>query len=147
VLTIDTHHDFGVPADRVWAFLEDFANIEAWWPADGPVAIREVVLEGEGIGLIRHIHNHGMPHPVSERLDFMDSANRALKLSIVGHKPAGIVRYQAHGQLIELDAENCRLTYHSEFEAEPGREEEAKAFLTACYPLMFNGLEQAAQRG
>lgn len=145
--TIETHHDFAAPASRIWAFLEDFANIEAWWPMEGPVAIREVVLEGEGIGMTRHMHNHGMPHPVSERLDFMDSANRELKLSIVGQRPAGIVRYQAHGRLIELDGERCRMTYHAEFESEPGREEEAHAFLTACYPLMFNGLEQAAKRG
>lgn len=145
--TIDTHRDFAVDAARIWAFLEDFGNIEAWWPAGGPVAIREVVLEGEGIGMIRHIHNHGMPAPVSEQLDFIDPASRTLRLSIVGQRPAGLLRYQATGRLTERGPGHCRLSYHSEFDAEPGREDEARGFLSGAYELMFDGLDQAARRG
>ncbi len=144
--TFDIHHDINAPASAVWAFLENYEDIEAWWPKNGPVDIERVEIEGSGIGVIRHIYNHGMPHPVSEQLDFLDPANRTLKLSIVCDKPAGIIQYQATGKVIENGADRCRLTYHSEFVTEPGREEDARQFLSAAYQLMFTGLEQAANR-
>lgn len=144
--TIDIHHDINAPADTVWAFLENYADIQAWWPKDGPVDIDRVEIDGEGVGLIRHIYNHGMPNAVSEQLDYLDPANRTLKLSIVCDRPAGLLQYQATGKVTELGEDRCRLTYHSEFETEPGRVEEARGFLLAAYHLMFTGLEQAAQR-
>lgn len=143
---IDTHYDMQAPADALWPFLENFADIQAWWPKGGEVDIERVELEGEGVGCIRHIYNVGFPNPVSERLDFLDPENRIFKLSLVCDRPAGIRRYQATGQVKELDANTCRLTYHSEFEADEGKVEEAKGFLLYAYDLMFKGLEAAAQR-
>ena len=83
---ITTHHDFDAPAALLWELLADFAHIERWWPKDIPAVQIErvevgrlenlkaladdVELEGEGIGLTRHIYNKGFAAPVSERLDF-----------------------------------------------------------------------------
>ncbi len=144
--TLDVEHQFPVAAERVWPLLEDFGNIEAWWPSGGPVAIERVDIEGEGIGMIRHIHNRGMAKPVSEQLNEMDPANWTLKLSIVGDRPAGIEEYNATGRLIPQADGRSKIVYHGEFRAEPGREEEARDFLLGCYELMFNGLEAAAQK-
>lgn len=144
--TIDIHHDINAPADTVWAFLENYEDIQAWWPKDGPVDIDRVEIEGSGVGVIRHIYNHGMPNAVSERLDYLDPANKTLKLSIVCDKPAGLVQYQATGQVTVLNEHQCRLTYHSEYTVEPGYQDEARAFLLGAYQLMFTGLEQAAAR-
>ena len=84
---ITTHHDFDAPAALLWELLADFAHIERWWPKDIPaVQIERVELEGEGIGLTRHIYNKGFAAPVSERLDFQDPATLTYKLSIVGQK-------------------------------------------------------------
>lgn len=145
MLQISVHHDFDAPAAALWALLEDFARIERWWPKDEPaVRIRHVELEGEGIGLIRHIYNHGFPAPVSERLDFQDPENLVYRLSIVGQRPAGLLGYQATGRIEPLEGGRCRLHYHSEFSTEPGREAEARAFLDGAYALMFKGLEATA---
>lgn len=143
VYQMDAQHDFDAPAERIWELLEDFGHIERWWPEGGPVDIERVVLEGEGPGMVRHIYNAGMPAPVSERLDSLDSATRTLRLSIVGERPAGLERYQATGVVEELDDGRSRLVYHSEFEAPPDREAEARQFLEAAYSLMFAGLAQA----
>lgn len=143
--TIDVHYDMQAPRDKVWPYLENFGDIEAWWP-EGQVAIERVELEGEGIGQIRHIYNAGFPDAVSEQLDFLDPASHTWKLSLVGRRPAGIQQYQATGRLTPLGPDACRLTYHSEFLVKEGKLETAKAFLLGVYQLMFRGLEAAAKR-
>ncbi len=145
--TIDIHHDCAAEPQAIWELIADFADIEAWWPSDGAVRIERVVVEGEGIGTTRHIYNAGMPAPVSERLDLLDRESLTWRLSIVGERPAGIRRYHARGRLSPLPGRACRISYLGEFEAEPGREAEAREFLLGAYQLMFNGLEQAASRG
>ncbi len=146
MLTIDVHHDIQAPLERVWPFLEDFADIQAWWPTDQGVCIERVELDGEGLGQTRHIYSVGFPNAISERLDFLDSESHTWKLSIVGHRPAGLLEYQATGRLTALGPDACRMTYHSEFAAREGRAETAKAFLLGLYQLMFRGLEAAAKR-
>ncbi|MNE36529.1 Polyketide cyclase / dehydrase and lipid transport [compost metagenome] len=146
-LQITTSHEFDAPADVVWTLLEDFAQIERWWPKDEPaVSIQRVELEGEGIGLIRHIYNHGFPAPVSERPDFQDPANLVDRLSIVGQRPAGLLGYQAAGRIERLPGERSQLHYCGEFSTEPEREAEAGAFLRGAYALMSKGLAQTASR-
>jgi len=144
--TIDVHYDIQAPLEQVWPFLEDFGDILAWWPEAHAANIERVELEGEGIGQIRHIYNVGFPAPVSERLDFLDLENHTLKLSIVGHRPAGLLQYQATGRLSALGPDACRMTYHSEFIAREGKAETARAFLQGVYRLMVQGLEAAANR-
>jgi len=144
---IVTHHDFDAPANKLWDYLADFANIQRWWPTDMPmVQIERVELEGEGIGLVRHIYNKGFPAPVSERLDYQDPATMTYKLSIVGQRPAGLTTYQATGRIEPLAADRCRLNYAGEFATESGVPDEAEAFLRVAYDLMFEGLKRAVAR-
>lgn len=140
-LQILTNHDFTAPAEALWSLLEDFSNIERWWPKDDPaVQIALVELEGEGVGMVRHIHNRGFPAPVSERLDFQDAQTLTYRLSIVGNRPAGITEYQATGWVERLSGDCCRLHYRGEFSTVAGREEDARTFLCGAYALMFKGL-------
>ncbi|GAB3287473.1 SRPBCC family protein [Parahaliea aestuarii] len=143
---IEASHDYTVNAESIWGLLVDFGNIEAWWPTSGPVRIARVELEGKGVGMVRHIFNEGMPAPVSERLDGLDEDSLTWQLSIVGERPAGLLQYQATGTLAPLPRGGCRMAYRGEFEAAPGREEEAREFLKGAYALMFDGLEQATRR-
>ncbi|MBR9911827.1 MAG: SRPBCC family protein [Gammaproteobacteria bacterium] len=142
---LHAHHDFNTPRANVWELLVDFGNIERWWPADSIVDIDHVDIEGDGIGMIRHIYNVGFESAVSERLDYLDTENHTLKLSIVCDRPAGLLQYQATGRLVELDNGGCRLNYDSEFVTEPGREKEAEEFLQGAYALMFHGLDASAR--
>ncbi len=141
---LHSHHDISAPRETIWGLLMDFGNIQAWWPEDAPIMIDRVELEGSGVGMTRHIFNVGFDGAVSERLDSLDLENFILQLSIVGDRPAGLLHYQAKGQLTDLDDGSCRLTYDSEFEAEEGREEEAKAFLLGAYELMYLGMDGIA---
>jgi len=144
--TIETHYDIQASVEAVWPLLADFAGIQAWWPKGEAVDIERVEVEGEGVGLIRHIYNVGFPTAVSERLDFLDPENHTLKLSLVCDRPAGLLQYQATGQLTPLGPDSCRMTYRAEFVAEEGQADAAKEFLLGAYQLMFRGLEAAARR-
>lgn len=142
---IEASREYTVDPQPLWELIADFGNIEAWWPESGAVKIQRVELEGEGIGMTRHIYNEGMPAPVSERLDALDPASWTWRLSIVGERPAGLVSYQATGTLEPLPSGGCRIAYRGEFEA-PGAEAQAREFLEGAYALMFDGLEQASRR-
>lgn len=134
------------PAAAVWQLLEDFGNIQRWWPDDGPVHIEHVEVEGQGVGMIRHIQNHGARNRVSERLDFLDAATRTLVLSIVGTRPAGITAYVAEGQVVEIDATSCRIDYRALVTTKPGREAQVHEMLEKTWEIMFAGLESAGRR-
>jgi len=144
MVKLHSHHDLSADIETVWDLLMDFGHIERWWPKNAAVDIDRVELEGSGVGMTRHIYNAGFDSAVSERLDFLDSDNYTLKLSIVGDRPVGLLHYQATGVLTPLDGGGCRLTYDSEFIAEEGREEEAKGFLLGAYELMYAGLDGVA---
>lgn len=141
--SIEAQHDYLVPPQQLWDLIADFGNIEAWWPSGGAVNIERVELEGEGIGMVRHIYNEGMPAPVSERLDYLDPAALTWRLSIVGAKPAGLRHYRATGRIRVLADGRTRVEYQGEFETETGEENQAREFLQGAYALMFTGLEQA----
>jgi uncharacterized protein YndB with AHSA1/START domain len=143
---IRTSAVLAAPAASVWRLLEDFGNIQRWWPSDGAIRIDHVDMEGQGIGMIRHIQNVGARHRVSERLDFLDPQSRTIVLSIVGTRPASITAYVAEGNVIEVDATHCRLDYRVLVTSTAGREEQVRAGLMRTYEIMFVGLEAAALR-
>lgn len=144
---ITTSQEFETSSETLWDLLQDFAHIERWWPTHDPaVQIDRVEVEGEGIGMVRHIYNQGYPDPVSERLDFLDPASMTYKLSIVGKAPVGITRYQATGRIEPLASGRCRLSYASEFATASGLSDDAEAWLRMAYDLMFKGLAAAVAR-
>lgn len=134
-------------ADAVWRLLEDFGAIQRWWPTDISAPIKRVTLEGQGIGMIRHIYNRGAAQAVSERLDFIEPASRTLVLSIVGTRPVGISAYVAEGHLIDLGNGSCRLDYRALVSIAPGLDESVQRALLKTWDLMFRGLETAARTG
>lgn len=134
------------PAAAVWRLLEDFGAIQQWWPTDVSAPIERVTIEGQGIGMIRHIHNRGAAHAVSERLDFIDPAARTLALSIVGDRPAGITAYLAEGRVKVIDENRCQIDYRALVATAPGMEEPVQRALLKTWSLMFRGLESAVRK-
>jgi hypothetical protein len=142
---LESRRELAAPLHAVWELIEDFGHIERWWSREAPIQIEKVILEGQGIGQVRHIHWPGVAAPVSERLDYLDPAQGIWKLSIIGQRPAGLTRYQATGRLSALPGGGCRLDYKSEFMTQNGAPEEASAFLQVAYEWMYRGLEAAAK--
>jgi hypothetical protein len=85
-----------------------------------------------------------MEKPVSERLDYLDSADRTLILSIVGDRPPGITAYVAVGKLIELADDRCRLDYRGYITCTPGSEAKVEKNIRFTWDRMFAGLRTAS---
>jgi hypothetical protein len=138
--------ELAAPADSIWQLLADFGNIQRWWPEGGAIRIEDVQVEGQGVGMIRHILNQGARDRVSERLDCLDPTSRTLVLSIIGTRPSGITAYLAEAHIVELDATRCRMDYRALVTTTPGREERIRDGLGKTYEMMFAGLQAAALR-
>lgn len=137
---LQTLHVFPCRARQVWNLLADFGGIERWWPKSGPVRIRRVDIDGEGMGMIRHIYVDGIDLPIDERLDFIDDANMVLRLSHAQTNPPNLLFYQATGRLMDLDDGRSLFTYEGEFSTSPGEENAGRDRLLRSYDNMFQGL-------
>jgi hypothetical protein len=134
--------DFDVAAEKVWALLVDFGEFEKWWP----IELDRFELEGEGLGMIRHLYLNGLADPVSERLDSLDHENMVLCLSIIRVMPAGMTEYNATGTITKTGPDSCRMDYKGVFTAEKGRDEGASSFLLGAYETMFQGIGDTAKQ-
>lgn len=143
---ITTSHEFPFKSDALWELLADFAHIERWWPRDAQaIQIEKIEIEGEGVGLVRHIFNVGFPHAISERLDFLDPEKKVYKLSMVKQLPAGLTEYQATGVVTDVPG-GCRLEYVGRFAAAEQDLATVNEFLQGVYQFMYRGLEEALER-
>jgi Polyketide cyclase / dehydrase and lipid transport len=138
-------HVLEASADSIWNLLEDFGSIQRWWPTDVSAPIERVSIEGDGVGMIRHIYNRGARHAVSERLDFIEPSTRTLVLSIVGARPVGITAYVAEGHVIDLGDGRCRIDYRALVSTSPDLVDPVRRALLKTWATMFRGLEACAR--
>lgn len=129
--------EYPVPASVIWELLADFGGIGKWWPEG---KLTRVDVEGEGVGMVRHMHTAG-GLVLSERLDALDAGARRLALSITGDMPAGIRDYHATGRVAELGPNSCILEWSGTYRV-PSREDEAgaRAFIEGAYETQFRAL-------
>jgi len=137
VSVLEQEASLACESEAAWRTLADFGNFLAW--ATGGAGTAR--LEGEGIGMTRHLDIPGLG-VVSERLDRLDDASRTLAYSMVSENMAGMDRYSASVQVIPNGPGLCCLRWRGEFEAQSGIDpEEVKNSLTGSYARMSQGLE------
>jgi hypothetical protein len=128
--------DLAFPAERVWAVLEDFGNME--W-AMGPPRV-EVI--GSGEGMTRRILMEGM-EPIDEVLEFMDSANKTYCYTIPRGLPLPLEDYRSTARVEVNPAGNARV--HWSCQCTPTdksmTEAEAEALMQATYNALLDSLE------
>ncbi len=123
--------------DAAWQVLADFGNFLPW--ATGGAGTSR--LEGEGVGMIRHLDIPGIGL-VSERLDQLDDASQTLAYSLTSENMAGMASYSASIQLVADGIERCVLKWRGEFEPQAGMEsEDVRNSLAGSYDMMSQGLE------
>jgi carbon monoxide dehydrogenase subunit G len=124
-------------ATQAWSVLADFGHFLEWATA-GAGSIR---LEGEGIGMVRHLDIPGLGQ-MSERLDVRDGKAMLLAYSLTTPGAGGMARYQANVQVSAVGTGGCKLNWTGEFEPLPELAvAEVSAELESAYRAMSVGLQ------
>ena len=113
-----TEREFEIDADDIWAMLANFADV-SWIPA-----LEKVELEGEGVGMVRHITAPGLPQ-LHERMDAIDHEIMALDYSVPEVEYLKVANYTARAQVTPLSEGHCRLKWSCKSEAVGVSEAEA----------------------
>jgi hypothetical protein len=146
MVEVESHRtaEFPVSASRIWELIADFGGIGEWWPEG---TLTRVEVEGEGVGMVRHMHTV-VGLVLSERLDGIDPSGKRIDLSITGDLPGGISDYSAFGRVVEVAPDRCRLEWTGSYRV-PSREDEAgaRAFLEGAYEMQARGLLEHVTSG
>ncbi len=122
-VSFEREYEFG--AEEVWAVFADFGNV-SWVPG-----VEKVELEGEGVGMIRHLTIPVLP-PLQERLELIDPDQRVLEYSIPSVEYISLEDYTARVEVSDLGPGRSRVRISCKAQA-VGPEEEASAKTEAFY--------------
>lgn len=122
------------PAEKVWEVLADFSGFLNW--AGGGAG--EITIEGEGIGMVRHLKMSG--DEIAEKLILLDPIKRMLGYELVYGEPLGMKQYKAIVQVV-ADGTVCEIIWKGEFDTgDLNSEEQAADALSAAYEGMTGAL-------
>lgn len=107
-MKIAIDHELNHPMEAVWAVLSNFGDLS--WSPD--VTVDRV--EGEGVGMIRHVSAVRGDGTAVERLDSLDEATHSYAYSIVGKSPLPMADYHAEIRMTALDDGRCNIHYQAE---------------------------------
>ena len=123
-----------ISAEKVWALLADFSGFLNW--AGGGAG--EISIEGEGIGMVRHLKMSG--GELAERLTLLDPDNKRLGYDLVYGEPLGMKKYKAIVQVVDTGS-GCDIIWKGVFDTEdPGSQDQTGAALSAAYEGMTGAL-------
>ncbi|MBL4594008.1 MAG: SRPBCC family protein [Flavobacteriales bacterium] len=122
-----------VSANDAWAKLAAFGGIEHFSP------IEKSITEGEGVGAKRTCI---MPDgaEINEVLNKLDNDNMHLEYEILTG-PFPMTDYISDVNVKVIDAENCEITWSSNFNPNEGAEDQMNEILNGFYNTMIDGLE------
>lgn len=133
--------EFEAPAERVWAVLADFGDIN-WAPG-----MEKVEVIGDGPGMTRRIFMPDM-EPIDEVMQSIDHQQRRLRYTIPRGNPLPIKDYLAGPTVIALDETRCRVDWWGQFTAAGISDAEAEEAVRGIYGMMLQWLdEHIAQEG
>jgi carbon monoxide dehydrogenase subunit G len=138
MVEVSVEREFEFGAEAVWAVFADFGNV-SWVPG-----VEKVELEGEGIGMIRHLTVPVFP-PLHERLDALSHEAKVLEYSIPSVEYLEVENYRARAQVMESGSGRCRVRMTCQAEA-TGLEADAAAKTEAFYGAMLGWIDDYLKR-
>jgi hypothetical protein len=126
MVEVRVERDLEFGAQEIWAIIADFGNV-SWVPG-----VEKVELEGEGIGMVRHLTVPVYPQ-LHERLEAIDHEKMILDYSIPAVAYLHLKDYRARAEVSELGSERCRLVWSGIAEVDGVDDEQAIAETEAFY--------------
>ncbi len=135
MVKVIVEREFEFSAEKLWAVISDFGDI-SWVPG-----FEKVELEGEGVGMIRHITVPEFP-PLHERLDAIDHYKMILDYSIPNVEYLQVKNYYARSQVIPLEKDRCKVIWSCiKAEADGADEAQAKANTEEFYKAVLSWID------
>ncbi len=131
---VERELEFG--ADAVWAVIADFGDV-SWVPG-----VEKVELEGEGVGMIRHLTVPVFPQ-LHERMDAIDHEQMILDYSIPAVAFIAVKDYYARAKVVPIDSERCRVIWSCRAEADGVEDAEAVSKTEAFYDAVLTWIPDA----
>lgn len=129
------------PMERVWRTVSDFNGLPAWMPGMTGSEI-EPGKSATEIGAVRSLTMAGSKEKLRERLEELDAEKCRITYSVLeGPLPVKNVRTTIRLRPI-TDTYGTLGEWSSEFETEPGKEEEAEQFMKRVFNAGFRGLKR-----
>ena len=139
MVEVSAEREYGFGVEEVWAVFADFGDV-SWVPG-----VEKVELEGEGVGMIRHLTVPVFPQ-LHERLESIDHEERVLEYSIPSVEYIQLKNYTARAQVVDLGRRRCRVLMSCKAEAD-GPEAEAIAKTEAFYEAMLGWIDDFLKKG
>lgn len=128
--------ELDVPADDLWNLVQDFGNTS--WMPEGT----EVVLEGEGVGMVRVVMG-----AIREKLEACNPDARTIEYSIADEGvPVPVLGYRATMR-VEPAGSGAKLTWSCEGSPKDGStEDEARAAVEQLYAMMAGWIQDELKK-
>ncbi|MBQ0795326.1 SRPBCC family protein [Zhongshania sp.] len=129
---VETHlaRELDIPAERVWALLEDFGDI-SWAPG-----IDKIELIGSGIGMTRRLHIKGID-PIDEVLTAQDASTMSFAYDIPRGVPMPVTNYSANAKVTALDDGRCQIDWYGRAEPQGVSDSDAVAMINGAYEMLL----------
>jgi NADPH:quinone reductase len=129
------------PIERVWRTVGDFNGLPAWMPG-----MKDSVIEDgkapNAIGAVRRLAMAGSKDPLRERLEVLDSENYRITYSVLaGPLPVKNILTSLHLRPI-TDSYATLGEWSTQFDTEPGKEEEGQQFMARVFGAGFRALKR-----
>ena len=125
-----------VSAEKIWQVLKDFEGFLNWARLNGG----EILVEGDGIGMIRHLKTD--VGEIGEQLTALDNDSRQIGYQITYGEPIGMKSYKA---LVTLNATGnniCEINWSGIFApVDPETTKQVETALSDSYQKMHLALE------
>ena len=126
---VRVERELNVSPEKTWELVANFGDV-SWLPL-----AEKVDVEGDGVGMIRHISTPGMA-TVHERLEVLDHGKRVLEYSIAELGFLKVRDYRARAEVSDLGDGRTRLRWSCTAEPDGASEEEAKKLTEGFYDLI-----------
>jgi NADPH2:quinone reductase len=129
------------PIERVWHTASDFNGLPAWMPG-----MKDSVIEpgksATEIGAVRKLGMTGSKDILRERLEVLDLNTHTITYSVLeGPLPVKKILTSMHLRPI-TDSYGTLGEWSTQFETEPGKEEEGVQFMTRVFGAGFRALKK-----
>ena len=129
------------PIERVWRLISDFNGLPAWMPGMKDSVIEEGKAPTQ-IGAVRRLTMPGSSEPLRERLEVLSPQDFQITYSVL-QGPLPMKKIVTTMRLRPItDTYGTLGEWSSEFETEPGKEEEGVQFLSRVFTAGFRQMKR-----